>query len=229
GAGVFSGRYENGFDVESPDETAYAAVRQAYDLGIRCFDTSPYYNDSERVLGRALARLRRETGIQRSDYMTITKTGRYGPCKPDFDFTAARTRQSVATSIARLYGRYLDAVLCHDVEFEDDPNVIVNGALTELFKLKSEGFVKRVGISGYPLNVLLDIAQRCQSRGHPLDLVLSYCNHNLHSRLLADYLPQLRQAGVKTILNASPLSMGLLRPSGPPSWHPANIELRSAV
>lgn len=41
-------------------------------------------------------------------------------------------------------------------------------------------------------------------------------------------IPYLRRAGVKQIVNASPLSMGLLRASGPQAWHPAPPTLLSA-
>lgn len=37
------------------------------------------------------------------------------------------------------------------------------------------------------------------------------------------------RAKVQTVMNASPLNMGLLTTSGPPAWHPASPELRQCV
>lgn len=73
--------------------------------------------------------------------------------------------------------------------------------------------------------------------GRPLDVMLSFCQHTIHSfdqstgktnlELFAPLL--LEQAGVKQLINASPLSMGLLTPRGPPPWHPAPQDLRLAI
>jgi aryl-alcohol dehydrogenase-like predicted oxidoreductase len=59
---------------------------------------------------------------------------------------------------------------------------------------------------------------------------LSYAHYCLHNTQLKDYIESFRTlANVKYVLNASPLSMGLLRETGPPEWHPAPKELREVV
>ncbi|KAJ2459063.1 hypothetical protein GGI03_005652 [Coemansia sp. RSA 2337] len=128
----------------------------------------------------------------------------------------------------RLHTDYLDIVLCHDVEFVDIAQ-IVDVALPKLLELKQQGLVRKVGISGYPLDVLLRICQIQQERGTPLDVCLSYCNLNLHCQALAAFVPKLRAAGVETVIAASPLSMGLLSDGETPEWHPAKSELKNAV
>jgi D-arabinose 1-dehydrogenase len=45
----------------------------------------------------------------------MTKCGRYGPS--DFDYSPARIRSSVESSLRRLQTDYLDTVYLHDVEF----------------------------------------------------------------------------------------------------------------
>ena len=45
--------------------------------------------------------------------------------------------------------------------------------------------------------------------------------------MLADYLGFFEQHGVG-VINASPLSMGLLSSRGAPDWHPASKDLRNA-
>ncbi|KAJ2235001.1 hypothetical protein H4R99_003781 [Coemansia sp. RSA 1722] len=221
GCGVFSGAYG-----AAPDTSVVGSVRRALSSGMNLLDTSPYYNDSEQKLGQALHHLRHE--FPRSSYHICTKLGRYGYSKTDFDYSAERVTQSVTESMRRLKTSYLDIVLCHDVEFVSIDQV-VDQALPRLFELQAQGLVKKVGVSGYPLDVLLKIASIQHTRGQPLDVCLSYCNFNLHCQLLNTYIPKLRDNGVATIVSASPLSMGLLSQNKPPEWHPAKKELREAV
>ncbi|KAJ2718754.1 hypothetical protein GGI07_005604 [Coemansia sp. Benny D115] len=221
GCGVFSGAYG-----DASQDKIELAVRQALKSGITLFDTSPYYNDSEIKLGKALQSLRAE--YPRSSYHICTKLGRYGYYKKDFDYSAKRVTESVQESMRRLHTDYLDIVLCHDVEFVDKEQVL-GETLPRLFELKKKGIVRRVGISGYPLDVLLEIAQAQSAKGEPLDVCLSYCNFNLHCQRLTNYAAKLKAAGVQTIISASPLSMGLLRQNETPAWHPAKPELKQAV
>ncbi|KAJ2402715.1 hypothetical protein GGI23_000520 [Coemansia sp. RSA 2559] len=221
GCGAFSGAYG-----PAPQDEVVRTVRKALESGVTLLDTSPYYNDSEIKLGMALKEL--EPEFPRSSYSICTKLGRYGYCRSDFDYSAGRVVASVQKSMRRLHTDYLDIVLCHDVEFVDIPQV-VDETLPQLLDLKRKGLVRRVGISGYPLEVLLEIARVQNKRGTPLDVCLSYCNLNLHCQLLAEYVPKLRADGVGTIIAASPLSMGLLSGDAPPHWHPASPQLKDAV
>lgn len=85
--------------------------------------------------------------------------------------------------------------------------------------------------SGYPLSVLLRLAILVKHTApyKPLDVVLSYCHLNLQNRTLLDFKTAFDQrAGVKQVIAASPLSMGLLTPN-PPAWHPASDNFKGAV
>ncbi|KAI8977249.1 NADP-dependent oxidoreductase domain-containing protein [Mycotypha africana] len=222
GAGALSGSYD---DFTQND----AVEAYMFRLGINCFDTSPYYGRSEYVLGDALQTISKE--FPRQHYYISTKTGRFGYTTKDFDFSAKKTYESVEKSMNRLHTDYLDVVYCHDVEFVPMENIVgPGGALEALFNLKAQGKVKYVGISGYPLDVLLKIAQyQFEQKNQPLDIILSYCHYTLQNTKLADYAPKLRKAGVKYIMNASPLCMALLREGKTPDWHPAHKELREAA
>ncbi|KAJ2158696.1 hypothetical protein GGF46_003592 [Coemansia sp. RSA 552] len=221
GCGVFSGAYG-----PVGQEQATEAVCSAFESGITLVDTSPYYGDSEVKLGEALREL--QPKYPRGSYEICTKLGRYGYSRKDFDYSADRVVSSVHKSMQRLQTTYLDMVLCHDVEFVDISDV-VDKALPKLFELKRQGVVRQVGVSGYPLDVLLRIAQIQYERGCPLDVCLSYCTFNLHCQLLPRYVPLLRGAGIRTIVAASPLSMGLLHQDATPNWHPAKAELKAAI
>jgi D-arabinose 1-dehydrogenase len=109
-------------------------------------------------------------------------------------------------------------------------------AVTELRRIRDiEGAVKYVGISGYPVSVLRDLAELVlKETGEPLDCVMSYANFTLqNTRLETEGLKRLKAAGVDVVPNASILGMGLLRRDGAPvgaagDWHPAPNGLRLA-
>ena len=117
----------------------------------------------------------------------------------------------------------------------------VLAAVRTLFKLKDEGLLRNVGISGYPLPELLRISRLVATHPpyRPLDLILSYSNHTLHSDLLPAYQRLLDEEPAPArgqrpwrppmLLNASPFSMGLLSGRAPPGWHPADEALRAAA
>ncbi|OMJ22090.1 L-galactose dehydrogenase [Smittium culicis] len=220
GAGPLGGNYDS-FDSDTPVDT----IKTAFENGINWLDTSPYYGNSESVVGQALEKIYKDH--PRESFYISTKIGRYGYFKKDFDYSAKRTRMSVMSSLEKLKTSYLDFVYCHDVEFVDLDQV-TDCALPELFKMKQEGIIKNVGIS-YPLDILLKIAEIQHKKGQPLDQVLSYCHANLHNQQAIPIIPKFRSYGVKYVFMASPLSMGLLRSQGPPEWHPASSELKSAV
>ncbi len=146
-------------------------------------------------------------------------------------------RTSVARSLTRLRTPYLDVVYAHDVEFVSAEEVLE--CVTELRRLRDEeGTVRYVGISGYPVDVLCDLAELVLTRtGEPLDAVMSYANYTVqNTRLLTRALPRLRgdAARVDVVPNASVLGMGLLRRTGIPiggqgDWHPSPDGLRAAV
>lgn len=58
-----------------------------------------------------------------------------------------------------------------------------------------------------------------------VDVILSYCHFGINDSTLVDLIPYLKSKGVG-VISASPLAMGLLTDSGPPSWHPASDELK---
>ncbi|GAA5994737.1 D-arabinose 1-dehydrogenase (NAD(P)(+)) ARA2 [Rhodotorula paludigena] len=102
-------------------------------------------------------------------------------------------------------------------------------AFRELFALKKEGVIRAVGFSGYPMPTLLRLARLIAHHLEPIDIMQSYCHHTLQNTTLQTYLPHFHRAGVKQVLVASPLSMGLLRTAAGPAWHPASPALQAAT
>jgi aryl-alcohol dehydrogenase-like predicted oxidoreductase len=208
-------------------------VHRALSHGIRAFDTSPYYGPAEDLLGTALDTDFVRSHFPRSSYHILTKVGRLAAS--EFDYSPSWVRHSVRRSLRRLHTSYLDVVFCHDVEFVSAAEVLE--AVRELRRIRDEdGTIKYVGISGYPVHVLCDLAEMVlRETGEPLDTIMSYANFTLqNTRLSTEGLPRLVAAGVDVVLNASPLGMGLLRRQGVPvgalgNWHPAPDELRKAI
>ncbi|KAI9887966.1 MAG: hypothetical protein M1823_000223 [Watsoniomyces obsoletus] len=206
-------------------------VHRALQSGIRGFDTSPYYGPAEELLGRALDTAEIREQYARTDYFLATKVGRIASQK--FDYSPAWVRFSIEKSLERLKTEYIDLVYCHDVEFVTPQEVLA--AVTELRKIRNQtGTVRYIGISGYPLHVLCELAEMIfRETGEPLDAVMSYANFTLQNTTLARGLGVFHDAQVDVVLNASPLGMGLLRQNGVPvgaqgDFHPAPNGLREA-
>ena len=198
-------------DVEECRRTMHAAL----DSGINLIDVSPYYGETraETMLGAVLQ------GVARDRYLIATKVGRYG--NADFDFTAERAIRSVEESMRRIGVDHIDIVQCHDIEY-GSIDQIVDETLPALYKLKQQGKIGFVGVTGLPLEIFTGVLDRVQT-----DVILSYCRYTLLDDTLVSLIPYLKQKNVG-IISASPLAMGLLG-GAPPPWHPAPPAMREAV
>ncbi|KDN50910.1 hypothetical protein RSAG8_00539, partial [Rhizoctonia solani AG-8 WAC10335] len=54
-------------------------------------------------------------------------------------------------------------------------------AFDELKKMKDEGIVREIGLTGYPLPVLLRLGRLVAAKGNPADIILSYSHSNLQN------------------------------------------------
>jgi L-galactose dehydrogenase len=191
------------------------AVHHAIDHGINFFDVSPYYGRTlaEQRLGAALSG-------RREQVVLATKCGRYDT--NHFDFSAARVAASLEESLRRLRTDYVDILHAHDIEFADREQ-IVNETLPAMRRLKEQGKARLIGVTGFPLKLLADVAIRGGA-----DVVMSYCRYNLLVRDLDVHLAPVLERTEIGLLNASPLHMGILTERGAPAWHPAPGNVREA-
>ncbi len=197
------------------------AVFTAVESGINFIDVSPYYGyyKAETVLGKALK------DIKRDKYYLSTKVGRYGENGVNsWDYSAKRVTASVYESMERLNVDYLDLINVHDIEFADLQQV-VDETLPALVKLKEEGVVKHVGITDLQLENLKWVIDHVAEG--TVESILNFCHYCLCDDKLVDFLDYFEEKGVG-IINASPLSMGLLTERGVPDWHPAPKSLIDA-
>ncbi len=210
GAGPLGGEF-GGIDVQEGQRTVHAAI----DHGVTFFDTAPYYGRtlSESRLGAALAG-------KRHSVILCTKLGRYD--KAGFDFSAARVRSSIDESLLRLQTDYVDMLIAHDIEFTDREEVI-SETIPAMREVQASGKARFIGISGLPLKILADVAERAR-----VDFVLSYCRYTLLNRDLDRWLtPVLQKHGIG-LVGAAAVHMGILSTQGPQPWHPASEAIKAA-
>ena len=192
-----------------------AAVHFAVDQGINFFDVSPYYG-----LTLAEARLGEALAGRREKVVLATKCGRYGD--REFDFSAKTITAGFEASLKRLRTDYVDLLQAHDVEF-GQVQQIVEETLPAMRRLQEQGKARYIGITGYSLKNLMEIAGKVK-----VDSILSYCRYNLLvTDMDAKLAPFAKEHQIGAI-NASPLHMGIITERGAPEWHPAPQAVRDA-
>ena len=210
---------------ETKESESIKAVEIAIEGGINFIDVSPYYGyfKAETVLGKALKM------IPRDKYFLSTKVGRYGKDGVNsWDYSAKRAKESVYESMERLNVDYIDLINVHDIEFQASMpgglQKVVDETLPALSELKAEGVVGHVGITDLQLENLKWVVEHSNGM---VESVLNFCHYCLNDDKLVDFLDFFESKNVG-IINASPLSMGLLSSRGAPAWHPAPKALAEA-
>ena len=208
------------------EDEALKAVFTAIDNGINFIDVSPYYGHlkAETVLGKALKQ------IPRDRYYLSTKVGRYGKDGVNlWDYSAKRVTESVYESMERLNIDYIDLINVHDIEFqasmEGGLQKVVDETLPALVALREKGVVGHVGITDLQPENLKWVIEL--SEPGTVESILCFCHYSLNDDMLLDYLDFFESHGIG-VINASPLSMGLLSDRGTPEWHPAPQPLKDA-
>jgi len=150
------------------EEEAGALLREAWDGGVRYFDTSPWYGkgQAEHRVGRALYRRPRD------QYVVSSKVGRLlrRPLKPGpfehgdwlgglefdavFDYSYDGVMRSFEDSLQRLGLNRIDVLLIHDLDpwhFKTEAKVgpymnqLYTGGWRALAELRDQGVIKGVG------------------------------------------------------------------------------------
>lgn len=201
------------------EEEAIKAVFTAIEGGMNFIDVSPYYGHykAETVLGKALKE------IPRDKYYLSTKVGRYGKDGVNtWDYSAQRATESVYESMERLNIEHIDLINVHDIEFQASLpgglDKVCNETLPALVALRDKGVVSHVGITDLQPENLKYVIEHVPAG--TVESVLCFCHYSLNDELLNDYF-DFFEANNIGIINASPLSMGLLGTRGVPDWHPA--------
>ena len=204
---------------ETNEKESFEAVETAIEGGINFIDVSPYcgHFKAETVLGKALR------SIPRDKYYLSTKVGRYGKDGVNtWDYSAKRVTDSVYESMERLGIDFIDLINVHDIEFQaalpGGLQKVVDETLPALVELREKGVVGHVGITDLQLQNLKWVIEHCEKG--VVESVLNFCHYTLNDDALGDFMGFFEHEGVG-VVNASPLSMGLLSQRGVPDWHPA--------
>lgn len=201
------------------DEQAHAVLQQAWDSGIRYYDTSPWYGltKSERRFGQLLQ------DKPRSEFVFSTKVGRLfhkvaesevpptmwkDPLAFDFehDYTADATKRAIEDSLERSGLGYIDIIYVHDLS-EDQvgdryPYFMKQareGAFRVLSDYRDQGIIKAWGMGVNKIEPILD----CIEAADP-DICLSATQYSIleHEDAVDRLLPVVEKAGVRLVSGA---------------------------
>ncbi len=201
------------------DGQSYEVLQKAWDLGIRYYDTSPWYGltKSERRFGNFLH------GQNREEFVLSTKVGRLfaevtedevpptmwqDPLPFDFEhnYTSDAIKRSIEESLERTRLSHIDIVYVHDLS-EDQvgdryPYFLKQareGAFKVLSQLRDEGVIKAWGMGVNKIEPILD----CLDSADP-DICLSATQYSIleHEEAVDRLLPAVKKAGVKLVSGA---------------------------
>ena len=217
----------NGFQHNS-DIECLKAVEAAWNVGIRLFDTSPWYGlgISERRMGLFLKDQPRES------FTLSTKVGRLMLPGEDFkmeqslwkgklnfayqyDYSASGVRRSIEDSLQRLGLSSIDVVFIHDLSPDNGDmkdsythyfEQAIHGAMPELTKMREEGVIKGWGLG---VNTVAPILKTLEVADP--DIFLSACQYSLikHDDELNQIFPKVAERDISIIVGA-PLCAGFL-------------------
>ena len=198
------------------DGDAQAVLSAAQQDGCRTFDTAPHYGHglSEHRIGRALRQHNRD------GFALSSKVGRllhpdataardqHGyvdvlPFNQRWDYSAAGVRRSVHDSLQRLGLARLDTVYVHDCDagvhgpaYPQRLRQVLDEALPELQRLRTEGLVRHIGLGVNDVQVCLDVLAHAD-----LDALLLAGRYSLIDQTaLPALLPLCVQRGVRIAL-----------------------------
>jgi aryl-alcohol dehydrogenase-like predicted oxidoreductase len=182
---------------EVDDDESIRALRRAFDLGVRFFDTADVYGagHSETILGRALADMRSEVVISTKFGHTFDLEARR---VSGTDASAGYVRAACQASLRRLGTDYVDLYQIHVWSL---PQGQAEEAIGALEGLRQEGTLRAYGWSTDDLDCAELVAQRpgCTAIEHELNLFDD-----------APDMIQLCERNDLASINRSPLAMGLL-------------------
>lgn len=171
-------------------------LHNAFDLGIRFFDTADLYDQgrNEEFVGEAFFG-------KRHDIVIATKVGnRFEPGKPGWtwDVSPSYIKGAVERSLKRLRTDYIDVYQIHGGTMDDD----FDGIVETLESLKSRGLIRAYGISSIRPNVILRYLT-----GSNIDSIMM--QYSLLDRRPEEWFPKIAEHGVSVIARG-PVAKGLL-------------------
>jgi D-threo-aldose 1-dehydrogenase len=230
------------------DESAERTVDEAWQQGLRYFDTAPLYGHglSELRLGRALQKRPRES------FVLSTKIGRLLrpdpaappardgyvqglPFAPHFDYGFDGAMRSIEESLQRLGLARIDIAFIHDIDRhthgESQPQRFreaMKGAYRALERLRTEGVVAAIGIGVNEWQVCRDALAEGD-----FDCMMLAGRYTLLDRSAAHELVPMCVARKVHLILAGVFNSGILASGATPDasfdYRPATLEVRARV
>jgi aryl-alcohol dehydrogenase-like predicted oxidoreductase len=182
---------------EVDDQVSIAAVRAAYEGGVRLFDTADAYGcgHAERVLGKAVAPFRDDVVIATKVGLVFDEATRRGE---GIDVSPAYIRRACEASLRRLGTDHIDLYLMHPGEVTADQAP----AVVEVFdQLTQEGKIRSYGTANDAADVIEVFAAGAGCVAVQQELNVFGANEDALARCEAHDL---------AVLARSPLAMGFL-------------------
>ena len=215
----FGGTAIGGMFGEVDPDAAEAALVAAHALGVRYFDTAPFYGlgEAERRLGRAVRAGRLP------DVTLSTKVGRtlrpvssgdrqVAKVLPWFDYSADGIRRSLEDTIQRTGVDCFDIVYLHDLStrwhgesLSQRMHETAESGLPMLQDLKRQGVIKAIGIG-------TNDPETCRTFLDDVELdvvMLAGCYTLLNQTGLPELLPACHDRGI-SVVAAAPFNSGIL-------------------
>jgi D-threo-aldose 1-dehydrogenase len=218
-----------GFRASMPDAEAIAVVDEAWQQGVRFFDTSPFYGygRSELRIGAALRDRPREDFVLSSKIGRVLGTLRPGEAPPAglrqgglpgfvprFDYSYEGVMRSFEQSTLRLGIARIDVLLIHDVDLwtvgdaallEERFRAVMQGGYRALDELRRAGVIGAIGCGLNETEMCLRFA-----REGDFDCMLLAGRYTLLEQgALAELLPLCVARGIGIILGG-PFNSGIL-------------------
>jgi aryl-alcohol dehydrogenase-like predicted oxidoreductase len=191
------------FSDPTPEEEAHRIFERALDAGINFFDTADSYHDgaSERILGRAIARLgaRHKVVIVTKSYFPT------GPGPNEQGNSRLHILRSCEASLKRLGTDYVDVFLLHRPSFE----IPQDESLRALDDLVRQGKVCYIGCSAHPAWMVMEGLMVSDSKGMAR-YVMEQPPYNLLDRRIENELVPLCLRHGLAITPFAPLAQGVL-------------------
>ncbi len=201
------GNMPDTFGYEVSSDQAMRTLFAALNGPVNFFDTANNYGQSESRIGESI----KINGGLPEGCIIATKADRDPVTN---EFSALRIRQSVEESLRRLEMTQLPLVYLHDPEYHpkyssDRPlamrEILAGGGpVAELEKLKNEGVIQNLGISGGPIDFLIDFVETGK-----FDVVITHNRWNLMYQTAGPLFAAAQKRNMG-IVNAAPFASGLL-------------------
>lgn len=236
--------------AEIDEQEAVAAVRAAYDCGIRLFDTAPLYGHglSEHRIGEALRRVPRDEFVLSSKIGRLLKpmapaqidSGIFQqtlPFRYEFDYSYDGVMRSFEDSLQRLGTHRIDILLIHDVDIwthgskaASDARIeeVMQGGYKAMRALREQGLIGAIGAG-------LNEWQVCQALAEQGDFdcfLLAGRYTLLEQEALDSFLPLCAERNISVIIGG-PYNTGILATGAVPdayyNYAPAPEEIAQRV